>query len=265
MKRIVPGFALAAFWILLLLSGSFTLFWLAMCCISLVASLEYVKMALSQESSVLGQASLAIILTLPVLMAGLWHEDGMGGGLFLALFLCVCYLLSHYADFEDGFGVLAKLIFGALFVGFFSAHLVLLRLLPEGDIWLIILVAITAGSDSGAYYCGRKWGRRKLCRHISPNKTVEGALGGLVCGVAAAVIIAFFFLESVNWSVLLPVTLILTGAGILGDLTESIVKRGTGAKDSGRLLLGHGGVLDRIDSLLVAGPILYYLQILTLS
>jgi len=265
MKRIVPGFALAAFWILLLLSGSFTLFWLVMCCISLVASLEYVKMVLLQESSVPGQVLLSIILALPVLMAGLWHEDGMGGGLFLSVFLSVCYLFAHYADFEDGFGVLSKMIFGALFVGFFSAHLVLLRLLPEGDIWLIILVAITAGSDSGAYYCGRKWGRRKLCSHISPNKTVEGALGGLVCGVAAAVIIAFFLLETVNWGVLIPVTLILTGAGIVGDLTESIVKRGSGAKDSGKLLLDHGGVLDRIDSLLLAGPILYYLQILTLS
>ncbi|MEJ2056339.1 MAG: CDP-archaeol synthase, partial [Desulfofustis sp.] len=127
--------------------------------------------------------------------------------------------------------------------------------------WLIILTAVTAGSDTGAYLVGSKFGRRKLCPSISPNKTVEGALGGIAGGVIAAVVLFFLFsIEAALWFV----TLLAFGlalVGMLGDLIESVIKRGFRVKDSGSLLRGHGGVLDRIDSLLLAGPVLYYILI----
>ena len=151
---------------------------------------------------------------------------------------------------------------GIVYIGFLTSHLVLIRGLPDGAAWLVILSAITAGSDSGAYYCGRAFGRKKLSPNVSPKKTVEGAIGGLVVGVAFSAFFAWLLLPVVNWLFLISVSSLLTGAGILGDLTESVMKRGTDTKDSGRILAGHGGVLDRIDSLLFAGPLLYYLLVL---
>lgn len=263
MKRLLPGLLLAACWLLLLLQGSFALFWLVVIVISLVAASEYLKMALSDQTPDADILLLAVFLSLPVLLTGLWHEDGLSGGLFISVFFLVCYILFHYSRLADCLKVLSRLVFGAVYVGFFAGHLVLLHLLPEGNHWLIILVAITAGSDSGAYYSGRMFGRHKLCPNVSPNKTVEGAIGGMLSGLVIAAVAALLLLESINWLVLLPVSVILVGVGIIGDLCESVVKRGTDTKDSGKILLGHGGILDRVDSLLLAAPFLYYLRIFT--
>ena len=99
---------------------------------------------------------------------------------------------------------------------------------------------------------------QSLCPNISPKKTVEGVVGGVAAGVALAVFFASFLLPSVNWLFLVVISALLVGVGIVGDLTESVMKRGTNTKDSGSILAGHGGVLDRMDSILFAGPFLYY-------
>ncbi|MFN2355312.1 MAG: phosphatidate cytidylyltransferase [Desulfopila sp.] len=262
MKRIVPGLMLAGGWLLLLLNGSLPLFWLVMVVVALVGAYEYVKMAVPRRSNDIDFAILSPLLALPVILSGIWHEDGVSSGLFFGVLLSMIYVLFRYSSFDDGFLVMARLVFGTVYVGFCMSHLVLLWLLPEGNFWLVILVAVTAGSDSGAYYVGKKFGRRKLCPSVSPKKTVEGACGGIFFGGLAAILCALLLLQEINWIVLLPMAMILTGVGILGDLCESIVKRGTGTKDSGTLLLGHGGILDRIDSLLLAAPFLYYMQII---
>ncbi len=144
-----------------------------------------------------------------------------------------------------------------------GAHLILLRHLPDGGYWLIIASAITSCSDSGAYFIGSAIGKHKLCPNISPNKTVEGAIGGVVVGGVGAVTFAFLLLDDISWIFLIISAIFLTFAGIVGDLTESIIKRGTGTKDSGTCLAGHGGILDRGDSLLFAAPVLYYLLVFT--
>jgi len=122
---------------------------------------------------------------------------------------------------------------------------------------LVLVSAVTACSDSGAYFVGCSVGKHKLCPHISPKKTIEGALGGLVFGLIAAFAGAYLLLPYLNPLFLGVVAILLIIAGIAGDLTESIIKRGTGTKDSGTCLGGHGGILDRIDSLLFAAPVLY--------
>lgn len=151
------------------------------------------------------------------------------------------------------------MMFGAVYVGLLVSYLVFLRELESGGRWIVVLSGVTAGSDTGAYLFGSTLGRRKLCPGISPKKTVEGALGGLLCGVAAAVLMAALLFNDLNLLWIAGMAIVLTGVGILGDLTESIIKRGTGTKDSGRLLAGHGGVLDRIDSMLMTAPVFYYL------
>lgn len=253
---------LAGGWLLLLLNGSFPFFWLVMVVVALVGAHEYVKMTIPRLSGDIDFAMLSFFLALPVICSGIWHEDGVSSGLFFGVMLSMIYVLVHYSSFQDSFSVMGRLVFGTVYVGFCMSHLVLLWLLPEGNLWLVILVAVTAGSDSGAYYVGKKFGRRKLCPSVSPKKTVEGAFGGLLFGGLAATLCAIVLIREINWMVLLPMAMILTGVGIIGDLCESIIKRGTDTKDSGTLLLGHGGVLDRIDSLLLAAPFLYYMQIL---
>jgi phosphatidate cytidylyltransferase len=122
-----------------------------------------------------------------------------------------------------------------------------------------MLIAVVAGSDTGAYYAGRAFGGRKLFPQISPKKTVAGGIGGLVAGIAFAEGVNLLFPGNVDFFSLFVAAALLIVVGIAGDLTESMIKRSMGVKDSGTILFGHGGLLDRIDSLLLTAPVLFYL------
>ena len=127
---------------------------------------------------------------------------------------------------------------------------------PYGHRWLFVALAIVWAADSGAYFAGRHYGRRKLAPRISPNKTVEGLAGGLVCGLAVA--LAFAPLAGATLAQLPAVALVAlvaVGFSVVGDLFESLLKRHVGAKDSGDLIPGHGGILDRIDGVVAALPV----------
>jgi phosphatidate cytidylyltransferase len=147
----------------------------------------------------------------------------------------------------------------ASYAGVLGAHFVLLRLLPEGRWWLVVLLGITFATDTGAYAVGRLVGRHRMAPTISPGKTWEGAAGGLMAGALAAVALTRFLEEPPNALVVAAIALALPVAGELGDLLESAVKRRLGVKDMSRLLPGHGGLMDRLDSLLVTAPTLYWL------
>ncbi len=127
---------------------------------------------------------------------------------------------------------------------------------PHGPRWLLTALAIVWAADSGAYFAGSRWGRRKLSPRISPNKTLEGLIGGTIAGVLVGLGFALFAgapfaaLPAVALAALLTVA-----AAVIGDLFESLLKRHAGAKDSGDLLPGHGGMLDRLDSVLAALPV----------
>jgi len=127
---------------------------------------------------------------------------------------------------------------------------------PSGACWLFLVIAACWAGDTAAYAIGRAFGRHKLCPDISPGKTVEGAAAALVASVVAAAALGRWFGLSLTYGVILGV--MLGVAGQLGDLSKSIMKRQAGVKDSGAILPGHGGILDRFDSLLFSGPIAYY-------
>jgi len=157
--------------------------------------------------------------------------------------------------FQDNISVAS---IGIVYICIFLSYLVLIRNRTDGVDWIFFVLIVLWMGDTGAYIVGSLMGSRKLCPRISPNKTVEGALAGLLFSLLAGLVCKHLFLTE------LTVThcLLLTG-GIacmeqLGDLCESIFKRERGVKDSGSLLPGHGGMLDRIDSLLFAAPLLYY-------
>jgi phosphatidate cytidylyltransferase len=127
---------------------------------------------------------------------------------------------------------------------------------PDGHRWLFIALAIVWAADSGAYFAGRRFGKRKLAPRISPNKTIEGMLGGLACGLLVALVFAPFAGATLAQLPLVGVVaLVAVGFSVVGDLFESLLKRHVGAKDSGDLIPGHGGVLDRIDGVVAALPV----------
>jgi phosphatidate cytidylyltransferase len=146
----------------------------------------------------------------------------------------------------------------ALYVGVLGAHLVLLRLEPEGQRWLVVLLAATFASDTGAYAIGRLFGRHLFVPSISPKKTWEGAFGGLFIGAAGGVGAVLALDLSLDMPGLILVAL-LPIAAIGGDLLESALKRRMDVKDMSGLLPGHGGLLDRLDSILVVGLCLYWI------
>ncbi len=262
MERIVPGLLIAGLWLLLLFKGSTQLFCLVIIPIVLVAANEYVKMADSRTTPLTERWLLNVFLVAPVIAACLSPKGSLLLPTLLGSFFALtCYFLYRYKNITDSYNLFCRLVFGEVYLGLLGAHVVLLRFLPDGGSWLIIASAITACSDTGAYFVGKAIGNRKLCPNISPNKTIEGAAGGVLCGLLGAVAFAVLLLPSFSWVFLIGAAIFLAGVGIVGDLTESIIKRGTDTKDSGSCLAGHGGILDRVDSLLFVCPILYYLLV----
>jgi phosphatidate cytidylyltransferase len=152
-------------------------------------------------------------------------------------------------------------LLGVLYVPFLGSHLISIRtgfdpVLSAHLLSFFFLVLM--GADTGAYYTGRAIGKRKLAPSISPGKTWEGVVGGILAALGMAVLAHFWFFRELPLKFILPLAAIMTVVGIFGDLAESALKRGAGAKDAANLLPGHGGILDRLDSLLFNAPLLYY-------
>lgn len=161
---------------------------------------------------------------------------------------------------EGAFASWVWTIAGILYIGWLLSHLVALRGLEGGRNWVFFVLFVTWASDTTAFFTGRKLGRHKLAPGISPGKTWEGSIGGI--GAAIAMSILFFTptpfqLPLAYWQAI-PLSIAVSILGQLGDLTESLLKRNMGVKDSGRLMPGHGGLLDRMDSIIFAGVVVYY-------
>jgi phosphatidate cytidylyltransferase len=165
------------------------------------------------------------------------------------------------APFDKMIASSGATIVGVLYVVLLGGHLVALRTGFEERLsahLLSFFFLILMGADTGAYYVGRAIGKHKLAPAISPAKTWEGVAGGVVAGLALATVAHFWFFRELPLKWALPLTAAMIVLGILGDLTESALKRGAGAKDTAKILPGHGGVLDRLDSLLFNAPLIYY-------
>ncbi len=187
--------------------------------------------------------------------------------------------LSLWLRWPDGrpLDAASRTIMGALYTGGALSFWVLLRALPEqvsngasafhGAALLIFPIWVTWWGDTFAYGSGSRWGRTKLIEAVSPNKTVVGAIGGLLGSILAGGVFARLWLSEVpefalSWPVGAALSLPIAITGQVGDLAESVIKRNAGVKDSGRLLPGHGGVLDRLDALFFTVPLTYALLLL---
>lgn len=190
----------------------------------------------------------------------LWMRPGMQTptgmlwlGFFVIAVLLGCLVLWFRVPVDQGLASLGALAYGLPYLALPVASIYHLQRL---DPWvLILLFAIVWLGDTAAFYCGKKWGRRKLAPVVSPNKSWEGAIASLVAAVVAAGAWSYLRLGELRLE-LLGLAVLISIAAQMGDLLESLIKRGAGVKDSGQLLPGHGGVLDRVDALLFAAPVM---------
>ncbi|MDE7023740.1 MAG: phosphatidate cytidylyltransferase [Ligilactobacillus sp.] len=212
------------------------------------------KLLVSFEAIVSFLLMLSILL--PVFWAGFWTQDTLGGSFYLlALVLLVYTVISKNRFSFDDAGVL---LLGGLYAGLGFRFMMLAR---AESLWMMLYALLIVWvTDSGAYLIGRKIGKNKLAPHISPNKTWEGSIVG---SLSAVVIVGayLYFVQAAfpySFSTMLLWTLVFSVGGQLGDLIESAFKRHYGVKDSGKILPGHGGILDRFDSLLFVLPLMHF-------
>ena len=204
----------------------------------------------------------------------LWSEDlqGLLGTQALVAFILapllalILVLMAGACTRPDGLAPqlknIATTVFGVLYIALPMAFLVRTRFLDEGWDLIVLVICVTKASDVGAYFGGTLFGRHKLAPHVSPNKTVEGAIGGILASALVSLIMAYSMtihtLIDRGLVATLSFGVVVAIASLAGDLTESVIKRSTGTKDSGNLLPSFGGVLDLIDSFLVAAPVAYF-------
>jgi phosphatidate cytidylyltransferase len=192
-----------------------------------------------------------------------WGASGLAVAAIITVMVLPTAQLRHPLAPDGGLVGSAVATFTVLYIGLCGACLGWLRVLPEGDLGIRLLFFFLASiwvGDSGAYYIGSRFGRRRMSPRISPNKTWEGLAGGAAATFAAAAASKFVFGLPWSWGHMTALAAILAVAAPVGDLVESQFKRDTKVKDSSTLIPGHGGLLDRTDSLLYAAPpILGYL------
>jgi phosphatidate cytidylyltransferase len=264
LTRIATGLIISGGWLALLFYGPFWLFWLTFLGLGGLALNEYFTMTLAGGSR-LDKTTGTFLGLLPLLAAYAGKPEAVAAGLFLGLFFLIVHSLSRYGALNrpgaevTAFVLMMRIGFGIFYVGFSFSHFILLLALKQGQYLLILLTVITVFSDSFAYYIGKSVGRHKMAPAISPGKTIEGLLGGLLGSIIGANIVGLWFFPDFPLLEMSLLTIFLSLIGVMGDLTESMIKRTMGVKDSGHILPGHGGVLDRLDSLMIAAPVLFYL------
>ena len=182
----------------------------------------------------------------------------VSGALALGVAGSLVWVLVARPDFEVGLRDLGISWVGSLYVGVLLPHFVWLHGLDQGPRWVIFVILIGMAGDTGGYFVGHAVGRHKLIPRVSPGKTVEGAVGIIAASLLGAAIAKLVFLPTVTWNAALWLGAVMGVIGQFGDLCESIMKRTFGAKESGWLFPGHGGVLDRVDSLLFPATFLFY-------
>jgi phosphatidate cytidylyltransferase len=179
-------------------------------------------------------------------------------GILFILFLFYLIVYNHIADLTRD--LMANLL-ALLYIPLLLGHFIWLRYLNDGQWWVFWLLMVIMAGDTGAFYCGRALGKTKLYPEVSPGKTWAGVFGGVAAAVIVGVALGHWALPLMSLAGLAGLALVLAIVGLLGDLFESMLKRQAEVKDTSGLLPGHGGMLDRLDSLLFAAPTVVYVRL----
>ena len=207
------------------------------------------------------QAMLAAAALIVIFYTG--RHELIGAVIAALVTVELIYQLFTNRDLPTTLTGAATTVFGVLYVALLGGYIIALRVIDDpipqlGAKLLTLFFVVVFAGDTGAYYTGRSIGRRKLAPSISPGKTIEGLIGGLIGNVIAAVVAHYTFFPELPLAHAVPLALSMGVLGVLGDLCESMLKRGAQTKDAGSLIPGHGGVLDRLDSMVFNAPLLYF-------
>jgi phosphatidate cytidylyltransferase len=201
---------------------------------------------------------LCMLVTLFIIAAFILESVSVEMGMFVTLLVIPASYVFRKSSIEEALPASAIAVLATMYVGMLAGSMIRLRNdFAEGPKLVFFLVLVVWLGDAGAYYVGKKFGRHKLSPRISPKKTIEGLIGGVVMSVITAVVIHFTFFPQFPLIHAIVVGIVLSITGVIGDLAESMWKRSAAVKDSGTLIPGHGGFLDRFDSILFTAPILY--------
>lgn len=260
-QRIITAIIAAAVFLPIVIVGGFPIILLAY----LLASIALYELLRMRHLSIFSIPGLISLLVLWIFLLPEQYQDFLTdlgytkvefALLAVLLFLTYTVATKNKFTFDDvAFSIMATLYVGMGFLYFIETR-------EAGLVYIFYSLFIIWATDSGAYFIGRAIGKRKLWPEISPNKTVEGFLGGIFCAVIVAILFILFSDMDASLLKLVLVTIVLSVFGQVGDLVESALKRHYNVKDSGTILPGHGGILDRFDSLLFVWPLVHFLQLL---
>ena len=260
-KRWITALILVPILLWIFIKGSTLLVALLVSVVAISAMREYLRIIFKNDegsiSNIIKIISYTVSITL-IISAGLGSWEVMFLILAMNLMALSIFVLSRFAGNHAIFDIIAKQVLGIVYIPVSLSMLVFIKELDGGTFWIIWLLIIIFANDTGAFYAGTFFGKRALSPNISPNKTIEGSMGGVAASMVTGFIFCQIFFNDLSLALLaIPVSFMLAVAGQIGDLFESAMKRSSNIKDSGRILPGHGGMLDRIDGLLLAIPVLY--------
>lgn len=257
-QRWLTGVLLGGLLLLVLLRGPYWGICLVVWVASLLGSWEFQEIVWTEPPERRWQISFLAIGTVLPTAAALFGATALHFGLITAVLGGFLVFLIWSPSDPKVIPMLARFALGWLYVPYFLAHALLLAGLDKGRFWLLWALLTVFAGDIGAFYGGRRWGKNKLYQKVSPNKTREGALAGLASSMLIGLLFAVMFLPEIPLVWIALFGPVVGAVGQLGDLVESMLKRLSGKKDASSLLPGHGGFLDRLDSLLFALPTAWY-------
>ena len=226
---------------------------------SLVGMDEYNRMAFGKGLTV--EKAETMIIALLILLAAFFANlplllAVLAFGVMMVLMLNLLRIRREGVEMVHA----DRVILGVLYIPLLMSHFIMIRRSPSGILWIFFILVLAFAGDVAAYYIGRRYGKRKLLPEVSPGKTVEGTIGLVAGSIVGCVLFKLFFFPALPTVHAVVLGLVGSIAGQLGDLSESALKRSAGVKDSGVILPGHGGILDRLDCLMFITPFVYYYQ-----
>lgn len=257
-QRLITGFLIAAPLLAVIVAGPWWSWTLLVALASCAGLLEFQRFVFADTLPLRWRACFLAAGLVHPLGAALGGQIGLHFALFLSLFggfLLVLFCSPLEARESSR---LARFSLGCLYIPYLLSYVLLIGQLEQGRALLLFVIVVTVVDDIAAFYCGGRLGTHKLYELVSPKKTIEGSAGGLFFGVLAGTLFGVLFIHGISPWVFVLFSVLLAVTGQLGDLVESMLKRVGGIKDSSNLLPGHGGIMDRLDSMLFAFPMAWF-------